>query len=284
MADVFGRLLAIAVPVFAVASMLSIGFGYSVRDVLGPLRDAGGVTTTILANFVMVPLVAFIVVGQIPLEDAVAIGLILVATGAGAPSLIKLAGMARDDVAFAAATLVLLTAVTIIYMPIVVPLLFPHARTSAMAIATPLILTMLLPIALAFAVKAFLPNVAARFSRPMARISTIALLAVVATTIVPNVRAILSLGGRAILAAFLVIGGAFVIGALAGTFDRRERVVLGFGTAQRNFAAAIVVARESFENERVLLMVVLASIMAMVVLLPSAQMLGRHRDRRTERS
>jgi hypothetical protein len=38
--------------------MLSVGFGYSARQIVGPLRDLRGVITAVLANFLLVPLLA----------------------------------------------------------------------------------------------------------------------------------------------------------------------------------------------------------------------------------
>ena len=94
-------------------------------------------------------------------------------------------------------------------------------------------------------------------------------------TVLGNLDAVLGVFGTgAIGAALILIAGAFVIGYLTGTADKRERVVLGFATAQRNFAAATVVAVESFADRRVLVMTVVCSTIAML-LIPFAGMLGK---------
>jgi BASS family bile acid:Na+ symporter len=82
----------------------------------------------------------------IELDQAYAIGLVLVASAAGAPMIIKLTQLSDGDVAFSAGLLVLLIVVSIGYMPLVVPLLAPGSEISAWAIAAPLVLTMLLPL------------------------------------------------------------------------------------------------------------------------------------------
>src|SRR5690625_1435950 len=78
-------LLDLSVIVFAVTSMLSVGFGSTFRRILGPLRDPGKVTRAIVANFVLVPALAYLTVQLVPLEPARAIALFLVAAAAGAP-------------------------------------------------------------------------------------------------------------------------------------------------------------------------------------------------------
>src|SRR5690606_30585684 len=133
--------------VFAVTSMLSVGFGNTLQRILGPLRNVRGVVRAVVANFVLVPVLAFVVLQVIPLELPRAIGLFLIASAAGAPFVIKLVEAAESDVSLSASLLVLLLPLTIVYMPVVVPLALPAAEVSAGAIATPLVITMLLPLA-----------------------------------------------------------------------------------------------------------------------------------------
>src|SRR4029434_4221054 len=107
--------------------MLSVGFSYTLRQIVTPLRNLRGVLAALLANFVLVPLLACLVTRVLALDPALAMGLMLVSTAAGAPFLIKLTQMADGDLAFAAGLLVLLLVATMIYMPIVVPLIAPDA-------------------------------------------------------------------------------------------------------------------------------------------------------------
>ncbi len=277
MAVVFSILVRIFVPIFAVGSMLTVGFRYSVQEIVKPLRDIPGVITAVVANFVLVPLLAVAILWLIPIETPLAIGLIVVSVAAGAPMLIRLTQMAREPVSFAASILILLLVVTMIYMPLVIPRLASGTPTSAMAIARPLLLTMLLPLCLAFVVRALSPRTAGTLLPWAGKITNIALYIMVGATVLGNLDAVLSVFGKgAILAALLLIAGAFAIGYLVGTFDKREKIVLGFGTAQRNFGAATVVAVQSFTDPNVLVMTVICSTVAML-LLPFARLLGKRK-------
>lgn len=83
-----------------------------------------------------------------------------------------------------------------------------------------------------------------------------------------------------LLAAVLVIGGAFVIGYLLA-FDRPSSVVLGLGTAQRNIAAAAVVATQAVDDPDTMVMVIATSLAGFAILFPIAAWLRRYQ--RTER-
>ena len=283
MAELVSSLLDIAVLVFSVSSMLAVGFSYALRDIVDPLRDLRGVLLTLVANFILVPLLAYIVVRLLPLDPAAQVGLMLVATAAGAPFLIKLTQLANGDTAFGAGVLVLLLVGTIVYMPLVVPFVAPEATVSATSIAMPLILTMLLPLAAGLLIDARFKRLADGLQRISNMASSIALVALVALTFLANFQDILGVFGTgAIAAALLVIGGSFALGYLLGGADPREREVIALATAQRNVAAATVVATQSFDDPDTLVMVVVTSIVSMAALFPAAWVLGRRQQRHAE--
>jgi BASS family bile acid:Na+ symporter len=268
-------LLSLVVPAFAVTSMLSVGLGYTVRQLVDPLRNGLGVILALVANFLLVPLLAYTVARLLSLDRPFEVGLILVAFAGGAPFVIKLTQIAGGNVAFSAGLLVLLVVATIGYMPLVVPLALPDATVSASAIARPLLMTMLLPLGIGLALRALLPSGAARLQPIMGRIANLVLAALFVLTLLVNLRAILGVFGHgAILAGLLVLVGAFVIGYLLGNFSHDTRDEVALCTAQRNYAAAMVVA-QSFDDPDVLVMVVVVSVVSMALLFPAARLLHR---------
>ena len=271
MTDFLSSLLNIATLVFAVSSMLSVGFSYTVRELIEPLRNARLVIGALVGNFVLVPLLAYAITGFLSLGEGREIGLFLVASAAGAPFLIKLTQAANGDLALAAGLLVLLVVVTIGYMPIVVPLIAPGAEISALSIAMPLVLTMLLPLVIGLFIDAKFESWADRLQPLMNKASSIALVVLLVTTVLTNWGRLLSVFGTgAILAALLFIAGAFIIGYLLGMTGRGTREEMGLATAQRNIAAATVVATQSFGDPDTLVMVVVTSLVAMIILFPLA--------------
>ncbi|MCZ7668124.1 MAG: hypothetical protein M5U34_13480 [Chloroflexi bacterium] len=110
---------------FVVTSMLAMGMSLTIPQIVQPLKNVRLVVLALLANFVLVPLLAYGILMVIPLEQSLEIGLIVLATAGGAPFLPKLVQVAKGDIAFGVGIMVLLMVVTIIYMPFVLPLLLP---------------------------------------------------------------------------------------------------------------------------------------------------------------
>lgn len=272
----------IAIVVFAVSSMLSVGLAYRVRLILGPLREPRAVFRALVANFVLVPLLAVGIERLIPLEPPHALGLFLLAGAAGAPFLIKLTSASRNDVALSAALLVLLIPVTVAFLPFYLPLAMAHptlrglsyAPSSPLALGLPLLSTLFLPILVGLAVKAVAPRWAGRLVPIGGKLATVALVVVMVSTFGANfdeLIAILKTG--AVPAAVLLIVGAFVVGYL---LSRRGRsAVLGLGTAQRNVAGAMVIASRDFDAPDILVMVTACALAGLLVLFPIAWLLSR---------
>jgi bile acid:Na+ symporter, BASS family len=87
-------------------------------------------------------------------------------------------------------------------------------------------------------------------------------------------------GSGAILASALLILGAFGIGYVLGGPDTGNRGVLGLGTAQRNIAAATVVATQAIGDPNTLVMVVVTSLVAFAILFPTAWALEKRANAR----
>lgn len=281
MAEILASVLEIATIVFAVASMMSVGFSYTFRQLIAPLRSPRSVLIALFANLVAVPLLALVVVRVLDLAPPLAIGLLLVATATGAPFVIRLTHIARGDVRLAAGLLVLLLAVSMVYMPIVVPLIAPEAAVSPVAIAMPLVLTMLLPLAVGLLVDWWNEGLADRLQPLMTRLSSLSLGVLVLATFWLHLPAIVSVFGTgAIFGALIVIAGAFAIGYLLPGPDLRKRKVLGLGTAQRGIAAAMVVATQAFDDPNIAVMVVVTMVVSMALLFPLAWAMGRRESKR----
>lgn len=268
--------LSIAVVGFSISTMLAVGLGHTLRDVFGPMLDSRAVIRAVVANFVLVPLLAYGMVQVVPLDGSYATGLMLLATAAGAPFLIKLTAAANGNVPLSASLTMLLLPITVIYMPAVVPILAPEARVSPAAIAVPLLWTMILPLLVGLFVRDRRQTLAERLRPWLGTLATVALGVLVVATVVANVRGIIRLiNTGAILAPLVLILGAYVIGWAFGREYRGGHVVLGLGTAQRNIAAAMVVATQGLGDRDTVVMVVVASLVELVVLFPIAWFLSR---------
>ena len=271
------RAVPVATLVFVLSSMLAMGLGLKVAQITAPLRNLRLVAMSLLANFAVMPLGAIVLARVLRLDEPLGVGLLLLGVAAGAPFLPKLAQIAKGNLAFAVALMVLLMVITVGYLPLVLPILLPGVSVNPVKIARSLVLLMLLPLAGALAVNAKLPAAAARAKPLFDRLSSLGLVLVVLLLVVVNFNDVLSLfGTRAILAGLLFIALGYAVGWALGGPGSDTRPVLGLGTAQRNIAAGLVVGSQSFSDPRVVVMVVVVAMVSLLILLPLSRLLARN--------
>jgi BASS family bile acid:Na+ symporter len=92
---------------FLMASMLELGLSLTLAQVLAPLKNMRLIACSIVANFLVGPLLALGVGKAMRLEKPFAVGLLL-ALAPGAPFIPKVMQIARGNLAFATGLMVLL--------------------------------------------------------------------------------------------------------------------------------------------------------------------------------
>ena len=275
--DALGTIVQVSLLVFVISSMLAMGFSLTVPAIIAPLKNIRLVVFALAVNFVAVPFVAWGVGEVVGLDTDIFTGLIILATAAGAPFLPKLAGAAKGDTAFSVGLMVLLMVTTIIYMPIVLPLLLSGVTINPWDIAKSLIVLMLLPLAVGLFMKARWSSIADGLQPHMAQASSVALLILLVGGIVlqwSDIVGLIGTGGFIALALFFLI--SLVIGYFAGGSDPKMRSVMGLGTAQRNVSAAMVVGAQNFtDSPDVISTIIVGALVGLVILLPIAGELGK---------
>lgn len=274
------ELLRKAVPIvmltFVVSSMLAMGLSLTVKEILAPLRNARLVGLALVANFVLMPLGALGIARLLRLDEPLGVGLLVLGAAAGAPFLPKLAAMAKGNLAYAVGLMVLLMVLTIGYMPLVLPRLLEGVSVDAAKIARSLILLMLLPLGAGLLGKAHFDTLAARLLPVLNKISNLSLILLIVLIVVTNFSNVLNVfGTRGILGGILFIILGVGLGYLLGGPGLDTRRVLGLGTAQRNIAAALVVAGQNFSDPRVMVMVAVVAIVGLLMLMPFSSMLSK---------
>jgi len=277
MQEVIQVLADLNILVFVVSTMLSLGLSLTLQQILNPLRNLGFVGRVLLANFVLVPLVAYLLTMVISLDPSLEIGLILLAIPAGAPFLPKLVQVSKGNVPQSVGLMILLMVVTVFYVPIVLPLLLPGVQVNPMEIARSLVFLMLVPLAIGLFIYARYRSIASSLQPYMAQASSTSLVILLALILVLNIQSVLNtIGSGAIIAALGLIGASLGIGYGLGGPAQDARIVSALGTTQRNNAAAMVVAISNFgDDPKVLTMIVVGSMLMLVILMVFAGEMGK---------
>ena len=277
MTEVFTTLASLSVLVFVIGSMASMGLSLQLHQITTSLRNTRLVIMALLANFVLVPLVAYGITLLFPLDEPLRIGLILLSTAAGAPFLPKLAETAKGNAAFSVGLMVLLMVVTIIYLPLVLPLLLSGVAVNPWEIAQSLILLMLLALTLGLVINARYEEMAARLQPVFSQASNTALMLLLVLGLVLNFREMISLvDSFGIMAAALFLLLSLAVGYLLGGSEGQTKSVMGLGSGQRNIAAALVVTGQNFGIDVITYLMVVA-ILGLSILMPLAGELGKRR-------
>ena len=276
--DLLIRGSSLAVIGFVVSSTLGVGLSLTVGEILAPLKNARLVALSLAANFVLAPLAALGLWRALGLDEPFGIGLLLCGLAAGAPFLIKLAEFAKADLAFAVGLMVLLMVVTVGYLPLALPFLVEGITVNPAKIAQSLVVLMLIPLAAGLLVRARWPDAAARIRPAVGWLSNVSMILVVTLTTAAHFKSVLSVFGTfGVLAAGAYTVVCVGIGWLLGGPGTGTRRVVALGTAQRNTAAAFVVAGQNFDDPKVIVMITVVLMVEFLMLMPFARMLARGR-------
>ena len=274
----------IIAPIFVVSTMFNVGLTQRMSEIFGHLKNFPFVLKMLLANFVIAPLLMVLMLYLAPFEPALKAGLLIFALSAGAPFLIKLTQTAEHKISLGAAVMMLLMIGTVIYVPVVLPLILSGISVDAWHIAMSLGLQLLVPIAVGLAAVQLLPAFARKLQPWIGRIGNITLYALIGATLVgylPNMLDIVGTG--AILVGLVFVLAAFGVGYLMGAGKDHLEDVGGLATAQRNTAAGMIIAVQDFSNyPDVLVIITLANTLGVVMLMFIAKGLSRDNKIETE--
>lgn len=199
------------------------------------------------------------------------------AAGAGSPFMLKLVQFLKADTAFAVGLMLILSLVTLIYMPLVLSFLLPDVSVNSLSIAVSLLILIVIPLMGGTAVKWRYTNLAKTIKPAFNQISNIFLFVVVILYLFLNYQDFLAVFGTgALLAAVIFISTSFLMGYLLGGPSENTKTVLGMCTAIRNSSAAFVVALANFSAEYdVMAMIIVVYSLSIILMMLISGELGK---------
>ena len=271
----------LAIAIFLVTAMLSLGLDLTVKQVIEPLRNRRLVIKSLLTSTLVVPLIAIALTQFIPMEQALATGLILFALAAGTEGGPKFVQLVNGNTHFALGLLAAQLTVTVIFLPLVMNAAIPGAEIAVGEVVPQMLLLVALPIGVGMLVKARLTGLAERISPAVHRLSMIILALVFILVIYVNIEAIVSLQSTALLAGLLLFVLCYGAGYVAGGPAVENRKALAFMTYARNGSISMLIAGQVFTDEpQVLVMVTLmaaGSVVVAVLVVLSDRLLNRQK-------
>jgi len=270
------RLADLSILVFVVSSMLAMGMSQRFASVIAPLRRPLPVVLALVVNFALSPLLALALSRIIPLQPAHAAGLLLLSAAAGAPFLPRLAEFCGGNLPYSLALMLLLMGGSTIFMPLALPLLVPEMDADPWTIARPLLLFMLIPLGIGFALVLAGASWMNRLLTLVRALSNLSLVLLVVLFIGLNLKTLLGTFGSFAIATYTVYLFAIMTAAyLLGAADAPTRNVFALGAGCRNLAAALVIARANSDDPAVTVMLIVAFAVSLVVLLGFARVVRR---------
>ena len=246
--------IVLALQVSILMTVFSFGLRTVGRDVMDVVRRPSLLGRSLLAMFVIMPIVAFALAGAFELRPSVEIVLVALAISPIPPLLPGREQKAGGHASYALGLMMIAAVLSIAIVPAEVDMIGRYAmRPFAMspwAIAGIALKAAVLPLVAGMLLRAVLPDLAARIAKPVEIIATALLVAGVLVLLAGTFREVFSLignGSIVALAAFVVMGLA--VGHGLGGPSADDRLVLALSTASRHPAIALAIAKANFPDE-----------------------------------
>jgi BASS family bile acid:Na+ symporter len=260
--------------VFQISILCTVfGFGLktTVEGLLYPWRRPSLLVRSLLAVFVIMPVVAIVLTRVFDFRRTVEIALIALAISPVPPLLPKREAKAGGRQAYGLGLMALLALLSIVIVPLAVHLLAQYFdRPLAMApgaIARIVLVMTFLPLVAGMAVRALSPGTADRIVRPVEVLAVVLLTLAALALLAGTWRAVWEAVGDGTVVGIVAFAAAgLLVGHLLGGPDRAEAVVLAVSSATRHPVIALTVAASNFPDERfggtILLYVIVSAVVA----------------------
>jgi bile acid:Na+ symporter, BASS family len=231
----------VSLVIFMAGSLLDMGLRLNVQDALRGLRCIPFVAHTLVWCFVFCPALAYVLTLVIPLEQPYAVGLLLLGMAPCAPFAPIFVTKAKGDLGYTAALMVLTAVGTAVFMPVALPLMVKGLSTTAWAIAKPLLVVVILPMAAGVIARSKSPAMADRINPVVKKATGLFALMWCILALVLYGKSLLGVAGTFAVGTQLIFFCAIFACTYLLSFGlpREQKIVLSVGATTRNLGACL---------------------------------------------
>lgn len=238
--------------IFIMVSTLvaSLGMGFTVSQVVAPLRRVWVVVVAVAVNSLLVPAVAWGLAKLFPISTPQVVGIVLCCIAAAGPAGLKGAELAkRADMALAVSLVIVLMLVNLVAAPLWAKAVVTGATVSAATIIKDLLLLVLIPLAVGLFCRARYAEHAPGWKAALEKVSNVALYVAIAIGLGINWKLFVSLIGSWTIAASVVMVVVFIaLGFLIGVRDPSTRLTGAMVTGMRFQPLGFVIIATQLNN------------------------------------
>jgi bile acid:Na+ symporter, BASS family len=254
--------------VFSVSNLFYMGLQVKKPEVIAALKNKKTLALILVWGWVVGPALAYLIVWILPLAEPFVIGLLLYSLAPVAPFLPVMVGKARGDVSFAGALIPIVAVATVVFMPLMAPLMIEGLTVSSWDLVKVLLIYILFPLALGAAIRHYAESVATKIlpaAGVIAKISTVLISTDFA--VLHFQKMIATAGSFALLSMTIHI---VVIGWITYRFGfglkQNQRSVMSLGMLTRNGSVVLIAAVAIPDVDPVLITYIIMYILWSVVL------------------
>jgi bile acid:Na+ symporter, BASS family len=248
-------LVLLALQVSILSTVFLFGLKTTVQDLLYLIHRPGLLARSLLAVFVLMPLMVVALDLLFDFRPPVEVVLWALAISPLPPLLPRKETGAGGNTSYGLGLMAVLAVVSIAAVPLSLEVLASvFGRELAMparTIAALVVKTTLAPLLAGVAVRRLMPSLAARLERPLIRITTVLLTVAVLVLVAASASAIwAAVGDGTVLAMTIVTLAGLAMGHLLGRPDPDHSVVLALATSCRHPAIALTIAATNYPEQQ----------------------------------
>jgi BASS family bile acid:Na+ symporter len=268
----------VSLALFMAGSLLDMGLRLNLTDAIQGLRNIKFVVLTLAWCFLFCPAFAYVITRVIPMDQPYAIGMLLLGMAPCAPFVPMLVEKAKGDLGYTAAFMLLASVGTVVCMPVMVPLLTKGLSASPWAIAKPLLIVVLIPMAVGVIFRLKQEAIAAKAQNIVKKLAGLAGLVWCILCLIIYGKPLLGVVGElAVLSEVVFFVIVFLVTYWLGFgLPHEQKIVLSVGATTRNLGACLTpLLAVPDMDQRANLMIVLSLPIMVIVARLGAKFLGR---------